>query len=678
MQIKKHGDLLLSDLPRIESPYNAASIFNQQADRLSSSLRWQPDDILNSAVGCPVSRHEAIPLVIKKLRDGELLLVLGATDGKPFDPVIGWKESTQLPGRWVLNTPIFGQNLEHQVAQLNDWQITPEQINTLGPGGVGSLEASSFDMRLRARQNREREQVNQDSDSNLTLPLGAAAAVAPLAAHVAATPTKENKPEKALHFEVGLFLDGTLNNAGNIEIFNEQVEKTCLAPRRRGEIDDEECEARLALMMGASYGNGETNVSKLFDLYQERKLDDELKSVRSFRVYSPGAGTTTGNGDSLISSATGLGDAGILRQVENAFEDAGRRIGGILSGEKHIDELTIDIWGFSRGAAAARHAASEISRGNSGLLGQLFAKYDVKWPKQVVIRFIGLFDTVAGIVNLKRGDFSVSDERTAPVNIYLNPEKVKTAVHITAADECRSNFSLNSLRRSDGSVPRNFTEFELPGAHSDIGGGYQDEDIERVQLARTLSISDSRTPWPEETMEWDNLKAIMDETTSEGWIGQSSISPTGDIPHLGINTAFRTHPAPYGRVDLSLEMVRQIRGEYSNVALKLMHSQALEAKVPLERIEVLKQRVMLPDDLVPIADSLLEQLHTKKENPVLSDSQLALLKQRYVHHSDNYNSIELLVRDTIIDIEIPWAPLMPMKPAKKRERIIHPNVPEAS
>lgn len=49
---------------------------------------------------------------------------------------------------------------------------------------------------------------------------------------------------------MGIFTDGTLNNAGNIEIYRQQVEETCLVPHSNGEIDDAECERRLALLLG--------------------------------------------------------------------------------------------------------------------------------------------------------------------------------------------------------------------------------------------------------------------------------------------------------------------------------------------------------------------------------------------------------------------------------------------
>ena len=679
MQIKKPRDLSLGDLPHIESPFSAGAIVSQQTNELTSSLRWQPTDVPGYEPNRPLPRHLALPILVSELRAGELFLVLGTADGKPFDPVIIWQEGNALPGRWALTRKVFGQNLEQLVARLNDWQITPEQIHTLGPGGVGSLSASSFDSDLRARQNRERENAKQANDNNLKLPLGAAATIAPLAAQATAAPTKEEKPRKALHLEVGLFLDGTLNNAGNIEMFNQEVEKTCLAPRRRGEIDDAECEKRLALMMGGSYGNAETNIVKLFSLYKEENSGNDRVLVRRASIYSPGVGTTTGQSDSLISSATGLWGAGILKQVQNAFKETTRRARLINNGER-IHRLTIDLFGFSRGAAAARHAASEIGLGENGLLAREFRDAGISWPKEVVIRFVGLFDTVAGIVNILEGDFSASNNKITPIALYLNPRKVQTAIHLTASDECRETFSLNSLRSADGSLPDNFREIALPGAHSDIGGGYPEVDLEHVQLARKLSISDGRTEHPRSTLEWDNLKMQLDKVISEGWVGEHSIkSATGGTPYIGIKEAIRHHPSPYGRVDLILEMRRQLRGEYSRIGLRLMQALAIQSKVPLDDPSELEHQSALPDELRDIHRILSEQIVDEGlSSPSLDTAHIALLKQRYIHHSDNFNSIEFLAGKSVSGIEMPFEPLMPFTPSENRARIVHPNTPEAS
>ncbi|MEQ5836700.1 DUF2235 domain-containing protein [Marinobacter sp. NFXS9] len=675
MQIKRPRDLELRDLLRIESPTFAPSNLPLDTGIASPSLH-RALDLADDFIGSPYrSDSERMDRLKGKLRDGSLVLVKGTTDTPPFSPLIAWEEDGVLPGRWKVVKDVHGLNLASWVARMNDWQITPEQVERLGPGSVGHLSADSFDSDLREQRAAERERVQRDSQKNLSLPVGAAAGVAPLVAQASST-SKEESVEKKLHIEVGIFTDGTLNNSNNIELFHEQVQETCLSPHRKGEISDEECQHRLALMMGTSYANGETNVSKLFRLYNESREDSETVSLQRFRVYSPGVGTETGEADSLSSSVSGLGDFGIINQLRDAFDEVADLISG-PAGSKTVSRLTIDIFGFSRGAAAARHAASEISKGSTGMLGAAFKTHKVDWPQQVRIRFVGLFDTVAGIVNISNGDWSPGDERTAPINVYLDHNKVEKAVQFFAADECRSAFSLVSLRSPSGQLPDNFVEVGLPGAHSDVGGGYHKYEIETVQLARTRTISDHRAEWPQQTMEWDNLVALKEATFNQHWMGGQSLEDaSAGTPYLDIRQSKRADPPPYGQVDLTLEMKRALRGEYAHIPLNLMHSEAIKDGVPFREVELLKDDGSVPDELSSIHEKMSDALESGSLDLALSEADEVFLKQRYIHHSDNFNTMEFMVGGMPSKLEIPWDLAMPSVPATDRHRTVHPNKQE--
>ncbi|HBM9906413.1 TPA: type VI secretion system tube protein Hcp, partial [Enterobacter chengduensis] len=66
---------------------------------------------------------------------------------------------------------------------------------------------------------------------------------------------------------------------------------------------------------------------------------------------------------------------------------------------------------------------------------------------------------------------------TGGVNITLPPGIAEKVFHITAGNECRFNFALNSVRPV-------WPELALPGAHSDIGGGYLPRVRENLFLTR--------------------------------------------------------------------------------------------------------------------------------------------------------------------------------------------------
>ena len=669
--IKTSWDLQVQDLPLIESPSIAAAL----AGELFHS----------SHVGVHNFRREFVPQTAdqlgRALRAGRLLLVFSSVGfDKPFSPVVTWTADSDHPngGSWRLNDNTFGLGLESQVDAINKWTLTPQTIQQVGGGRVGGLEANQLNSIMIERRAEERFLAKQQAAAKHSLPLGAAAAVAPIASAGAAkelnteTPKKKETQKKPVHLEVGIFTDGTLNNAGNIEIYRQRVKEECLEPRERGDIDDAECERRLALVMGESYANGPSNIAKLRDLYPESKHETESSIKIRRRVYEPGAGSKTGSSDSLQGMATGLGETGVIAQVQRVFAALALLV-ETLQDQDVIDQLTVDLFGFSRGGAAARHAANEIAIGVDGELGKAFGDRGLSWPERVTIRFIGLFDTVAGIVNLSEGDWSAANDMNAPVKLYLAPNISESVVQFAALDECRANFALNSLCSSDGSLPPNFREIQVPGAHSDIGGGYHDSQTEELLLSPTLTIEGSDTGWPEQTVQWDNLVELKAETENEGWIG--SLSPrlqSGEMPSLKIEKTVHAHPVPDGRIDLDLILKREVLGGLSQVYLHCMHK--LARRVPLNDVRTNKIATAVPDELKLALQIFSEQIISGINRPKLPPIQTERLKQRYTHHSDHYNWAETLVESLFGEVVIKGeVPLKPMRPAPGRKRIVHQN-----
>jgi len=672
MKVKSRLELDLRDLPYIESPFFAASYAAELIDHPVSNV---PRNRSGEEMSAQALERE--------LRDGHLFLV----GGKPLSPIVVWETDSDHPngGCWRLKRDGGGPGLRNQIESLNKWEVTPDAISQVGAGCVGHMNVCSFDSAMTNRRADERYLAKQDADRRPTLPLGAAASVAPLvsAAPLAQTPengqAKKEEQRKSVHLEVGIFTDGTLNNAGNVEVFRRRAEEECLTPHQNGDIDAAECEKRLALLLGDSYANGASNIAKLRDLYPEADEETDKAVTLRRRVYGPGPGSKTGAPDSLEGSMTGLGETGVIAQVNDVFAGVAL-LASNLSNYGALDAMTIDLFGFSRGAAAARHAANEIARGSWGGLGQAFAAKNIPWPESVTIRFLGLFDTVAGIVNLTKGDFTPSNDRNAPVSLYLDPANISTAVQFTAIDECRENFALNSLCDPDGSLPRNFREIMVPGAHSDIGGGYHDSQTEELMLSPKLTIEGSDTAWPEQTPQWDNLATLEAVTEAEGWIGSRSLPlTTGEPASIGIHKTVREHPVPDGKVDLHLKLHRQVRGELSRVYLHCMYHLAKKAGVPFSKMDPTDSATVIPKELDLAYRILWEHISLGKNRPELPPLQKELLKQRYVHHSDHYNLLEFVIWDTVVRSELPFSNarfLSPFRPAPDRKRIVHSNQPE--
>ncbi|WP_203300197.1 T6SS phospholipase effector Tle1-like catalytic domain-containing protein [Marinobacter sediminum] len=669
MHIKPRTRLKASDLPFVESPILAARLVKRALlGNLEFLPRFDPYDVPGFSAG---ARPEFISArLLSSLESGELVLIRNSLiSGPPLDPPVVWKpdpSSTANTGKWSLSSSSPFLSLENEVDTLNRNGVT------LGSLGLDTARGSAGQRSAADEERRPPPQNAWPGDHKLSLPLGAAAGLVPFVAEAKRKAGMSEDKALPLRVAVGVFTDGTLNNVGNIEAFKQRLERDCLMPLKESPEKLEECREKLRLLMGESYANEPTNVAKLWRLYREDEETLLNYKIMSLSVYVPGAGTKTGDADSFEGMATGLGKTGVVAQVERGFFDMAERVSQRSKG-RVIEQLTLDFFGFSRGAAAARYAVNEIRKGAAGLLGKAWSANSLEWPGSVDVRFVGLFDTVAGIINWREMDLSAGNDRNAPVDIHLNSQFVGKAVHLTAKDEKRNNFALNSLKDADGKLASNFREIELPGAHSDIGGGYSDVQVEKILLHPKLTITGSAARWPTETREWDNLLAIKQRVESERWIGRhSSTLGNGEQFRLSIEQVRDDHPVPDGRVELRLQMLRLIKGEYSRVPLRLMHALALEEEVPFEAMPS-DRDYFLPEDLMEIHENLRDQVCAGKDVPSLSVEQGRFLKQRYIHHSNHFNLMDFLLWDEVLRLEIPFRPLMPSRPVKALERHVHAN-----
>lgn len=270
------------------------------------------------------------------------------------------------------------------------------------------------------------------------------------------------KPEKILR--IGVFFDGTGQNRKN-DIYKEK------------------------------YGNkSRTNVARLFEAYP-------VQSGKSNKIYVSGVGTVddawqtptvidTGKDEQPLTEGTGvdqlLSDTGAFHKWQNLLKQLNKIIKTTDEYDK-ITHIAFDVFGFSRGAALARHFINATLEGlpdytkttslinpNSirpHLLGNVKNKqfylgncYKKDNKRNLSVRFAGLFDTV--------GSFHwPGNDDEGCFKLKLNPLCAHKVFQLTAHHEYRKNFPLTSLKNK-GKLPDNFYEEAFPGCHTDVGGGY--------------------------------------------------------------------------------------------------------------------------------------------------------------------------------------------------------------
>lgn len=274
-------------------------------------------------------------------------------------------------------------------------------------------------------------------------------------------PKQEIKKEK-LKIRFSLFFDGTLNNRTNIE----EREKAELGMASEPYKDEGDGGSN-------SYDNGRTNIAIMEPLVPITK--DKKGYDYSFKVYIEGQGTFNRKGDSGVGYAMGAAGSGVSRRAKQGIREALKELMKFLDNyppEKYaIEKIDVDVFGFSRGAATARHSIFLMTddlyskKMRIPLYQRLiWAGYGEITAKNIEIKFAGLYDTVVS-VNGSQYNFW-SDNK-------LNQRAVALAsksIHLAAAEEHRLDFPLHTIKSAKDNG--NGKEYYLPGVHSDVGGSY--------------------------------------------------------------------------------------------------------------------------------------------------------------------------------------------------------------
>ena len=307
-------------------------------------------------------------------------------------------------------------------------------------------------------------------------------------------------PKGQIDIRLGIFFDGTQNNRKNTQAGgNEpgykptQAEKD--AYRKYSNKDDD------------SYMNDLSNVARKEYWYKEDR------NTHIGKIYIEGIGTEDFKAD--VDDPTnhkgvgyGAGYTGIRPKVEKCCKNIMLKVFE-LKGDFEINTITFDVFGFSRGAAAARNFVYEVTqiKPKNGLLGTLLNKIQINYTS-INIRFLGIYDTVSSY-DPNAGESTTNPNFSNDVEeLHLNTLKAKKIIHFCASDEHRENFMLTRARFAGG------TDFFLPGVHSDVGGCYTNNMSENKQ------IMDFDNTWGDglTDKQYDTaLNNDLDNLIAQGW-----------------------------------------------------------------------------------------------------------------------------------------------------------------
>lgn len=428
---------------------------------------------------------------------------------------------------------------------------------------------------------------------------------------------------------IGVFFDGTLNNASNSEIG-----KLCGAHHPiKPEDLDASCKPYMA-DPDSSYGNDPSNVAKLYKLYFD---SDDLQAGAdgklAFRkIYVDGIGSVTGEEDTKMGAGMGRGETGVAGRVQSVFGKISQLANDIYEQDNNneITEVIFDTFGFSRGAAAARHFATEVARGQRGPLKDVLTNnraafsrnFAGEYKREFRMGFIGLFDTVASMGGFTK--WGISGGRTPGVDIVLPKQVFSNVVHLVARDECRDNFALNK-------VAPEHPEIVLPGVHSDVGGGYLPEADECVLVTPMQALTVAANCDVQSTSIYQDPEQARLRMIANGWPAETLEIVTPPSVALAPDPTDRAAPQQK-RVFAALQIKRRVRGELSRVYLRLMYELAKRKQVKFHDFKEGDANHVLPSELQVMCDRFLAGFYQ------VTPAEEVLLKQRYIHTSANWNN----------------------------------------
>ena len=516
----------------------------------------------------------------------------------------------------------------------------------------------------------------------------------------------EYQPENTIILYIGMFFDGTGNNHFNSESLyytkvkgnNDRIKSSEIPPQlsftHTPENIKEKDISKINISNRDSYWNPYSNIVKLYDLYKEKS--EAKGKTHIIKQYVEGIGTEKYKEDSVGGSSIGRGDTGIIAKVERGIKDLVKEKIAPLPKDKKIYKIVFDVFGFSRGAAAARHFCNEVkkpayyvtrikrdpydkydTKGRiltdekdlvkhaGGILGAELNKIGLKPYEEtynnIEIRFLGLFDTVVSDLVVKEnigykltpffnGIPIIAQEYLEDIKTNISGLGIKKVFQIRANDEWRANFAYTPTE--DGYT------LHMLGAHSDIGGGYAELD----KYTSILGFFDAKGGDEEIFKQQEKVRKYFIDgdycKENEIWFERNYEHTSGfsiESSPTETTTIYKKKISGH----YILKTSRYISNKYSLVPMYVMLQKAIDYGVPFYKNydEAIKNKVNIknsfeheiPDteEFKMLREYLKEMLdvskdESKKSYSLSSPEMFEHIRNRYVHLSSHYAGLDTL------------------------------------
>ncbi len=250
--------------------------------------------------------------------------------------------------------------------------------------------------------------------------------------------------------------------------------------------------AKNIILLSDGTGNSAAKLHKTNVWRTYKAIDHSTSHIEQLALYDDGVGTSGFKPVKLLGGAIGLG---LRRNVIDLY---------VFLSQNYQDKDKIFCFGFSRGAFTIRVLVGLIasqglaSGSNSFALRrdaeEKFNKYRHNWKKnistttddEIPIQFVGVWDTVDAY---GAPVDEITDALNKVLHLYFPNRKlsptVAKACHALALDDERRTFH-PLLWDENGEHNSRIEQVWFSGMHSNVGGGYPDDDLAYVPLVWML------------------------------------------------------------------------------------------------------------------------------------------------------------------------------------------------
>jgi len=401
----------------------------------------------------------------------------------------------------------------------------------------------------------------------------------------------EDSLNNAINVSLNIFFDGTQNNKSNTDA-------------KKTDSKDHDAYLKEGNKKDDSFENDYTNIARGYDAI------DPIADFQK-KLYIEGIGTENLESDDIFPDvAIGMGYRGVVAKVVKACVKAPEILKEYRG--KEIDVLKVNVYGFSRGATAARHflhianspaiiysqlpdnkvqvTAPGYFQGmedekniltitNNPLLEQhgYFAACLLKENfniKKIEINFVGLYDTVAS-----HGFYHGNDS----IDLHLDAvKKARFVLQLSSDDEYRENFDLINIE----SAGLHGLELTLPGVHADIGGSYLN-NVEEISALYYKRESLYNKMIHNSDQEIEKLKKIV---ISEGWYKKHQIE-AGTLHKSAIDNKIQKGSIEDSERFYAVIGMRNLYNTYDQIPLNLMFHFSKDAKVEYRKNKLISYSI---------------------------------------------------------------------------------------